>query len=131
MENRQRQTIDVESNGDALQSVEQETFVPSVERFSNLQSQVSAAAKIDSRLDDRFENSREDTDTGKESDTSPGDTASDPFAASQQFTKVQVSHYELRSEIAHGGMGVVYEAYDLKLDRTVALKLIRSGEFAS
>jgi predicted Ser/Thr protein kinase len=33
--------------------------------------------------------------------------------------------YELRKEIGVGGMGVVYEALDLKLDRRVALKKMR------
>jgi WD40 repeat protein/serine/threonine protein kinase len=38
--------------------------------------------------------------------------------------------YELVAQIAHGGMGVVYEAYHPSLDRTVALKMILSGRLA-
>lgn len=38
--------------------------------------------------------------------------------------------YRLKREIAHGGMGIVYEAEDLELRRTVALKMIRLGAFA-
>jgi len=42
-----------------------------------------------------------------------------------------VDRYEIRELIGAGGMGAIYRAFDTKLGRTVALKVVRSGRLDS
>ena len=40
------------------------------------------------------------------------------------FKGKRISHYEILDQIGKGGMGLVYKAKDLKLDRIVAIKFL-------
>src|SRR5438309_1203012 len=52
-------------------------------------------------------------------------------AACDESDEPGLAGYEFGRLLGRGGMGVVYEARQVALNRPVAIKLLRSGEFAS
>ncbi len=73
----------------------------------------------------------------------PGDKPADPLKTGIQAVSdaprldvgpvplTRVAKYELLKEIGRGGMGVVFKARDVQLNRIVALKMIRSAALAN
>jgi serine/threonine protein kinase len=57
--------------------------------------------------------------------TSPGEVGSTTVTRTLPEQR-RLGHYLLLDEIGRGGMGVVYAAHDSKLDRKVAIKMLRS-----
>ncbi|MDB6006547.1 MAG: hypothetical protein JWR15_3534, partial [Prosthecobacter sp.] len=62
--------------------------------------------------------------------TGQGGTASSAPARALALP-CEFAGYQLVREIAIGGMGIVYEAEDVKLKRVVAMKVVRNAQFAT
>src|SRR6478672_899368 len=82
----------------------------------------------DRELDEAVADYLEAVDAGRPPDTDAW-LARHPHLADR--LAAFIAAYELQEEIARGGMGVVYRARQVSLNRTVAVKMILAGRFAS
>jgi serine/threonine-protein kinase len=62
------------------------------------------------------------------SDASPGSDSAQPHQLTPDMPRIP--GYEVQGVLGHGGVGIVYKARHLRLNRTVALKVLLSGPFA-
>jgi hypothetical protein len=106
---------------DAGQAPDREALLA---RHPDLADELRVFFETQDRLD-RFAEPLRPTDPGA---TLPltGDTPASPPAVLRYF-----GDYELLEEIARGGMGVVFKARQVSLNRTVAVKMILAGHLAS
>jgi tetratricopeptide (TPR) repeat protein/tRNA A-37 threonylcarbamoyl transferase component Bud32 len=89
------------------------------ELLSPLKARLAEYQSVDAQLEELFPSSS----------TGSGTTRGRPRRPSDALP--QIPGYEVDSIIGQGGMGVVYRARHLKLNRVVAIKMIIAGEYAS
>ena len=97
----------------------EEVCVDHPELLWEVRKQLKRAQNVEAQLADLFPSSIDQPADGRES----------PSQLSDDLP--EIPGYKLKEVIGHGGMGIVFRARHLKLNRLIALKMLLSGAFAS